>query len=161
MDRALRSREVVDRALDRPRLIVEEGVRDLRRGGRQPVAREVRHGHRRAESLPEADAAASVDDQAGADGVAHVRRAGLDVALERDPVAEVVGGRLLADVERDCDPIAAHLGPGSGRLHRARSGEEEEQTTNDGSHRVHGSAQLTPTAVHACETARSAALLLP
>ena len=81
-------------ARDLARLVEEERVRHARRRGRHLVAREVRDRDAGGEVLPDAVAGAGVEDEPALDRVVDVGRAGLEVALELEPIGEVVGRGL-------------------------------------------------------------------
>ena len=133
------------------RLVEKERMRDARRRARHIVSREVPDRYADAKIFPQAVAGAGVEDEAPLNAVVDVCRSGLEVALNSNRSEKSLVVDWKAPLTLMCtrsDQVAA----------RSRSAATESASAKE-ERRM--SPQLTPTAVQAWVTARSAALLAP
>src|SRR5262245_52879415 len=89
---------------------------------------EVRKSDAGAEALPQPHAAAGIEQEAGRDRIVGLGRTGLEVLLELESIAEIVGGRLERPVEADVSALAPGLRAGRARHRQNRRTSENRQS---------------------------------
>ena len=158
MDAVLGVLDAVLGAANRPRLVEKKRMRNAGGDLRVSVAARAREGSAERETFPNPKAGAGIEQDPRLHRVLDVDRFSLLILAEAEMIGDIA--RRLLDSAADADEYAARPSCRAASLGQCRCRNHERCGSQDrGSQR--GPHQLTPTAVQACVTARSAALLFP